>query len=89
MLAPSVLITQPLGEINCPISPRIESPTLELVSDWRILAKQNPVNFSTIKRMCWPFLTMTSAENLEPNWSETVVVSENNVGGKGFKERQV
>ena len=35
------------------------------------------------------FLTITSAENLAPNSSETVVVSENKVGGRGLSERQV
>ena len=64
-------------------------PMLELFSDSSNSAKQNPVNFSTIKRMCCPFLTMISAENLDPNSLETDVVSENRVSGRGLRERQV
>ena len=89
MLAPSVLIVQPLDETNCPIIDKIEFPTLELVSESKISAKQNPVNFSITNKMCWEFLTITSAENLDPKSSETVVVSENKVGGRGLSERHV
>ena len=32
---------------------------------------------------------MISAENLEPKSSDTEVVSENNVGGRGFSDKQV
>ena len=87
MLAPSVLM-QELDDTNWPIRDKIEFPTFELVSYSRMFAKQKPVNFSTTKRMCWLFLTMMSAENLDPKSSETVVVSENRVEGKGFSDRQ-
>ena len=42
-----------------------------------------------MKRIFCPFLFITSAENLEQNVVDCVVDSENNVSGRGFKDKQV
>ena len=59
------------------------------VSDGSKTIQQNCVRSSTTNKIIWPFLFITSAENLVQNSSAWVVDSVKSVSGSGFKERQV
>ena len=51
--------------------------------------QQNWVSNSTMNMTVWQLRFMMSKENLVPNVFACVVDSENKVGGRGFKDRQV
>ena len=51
--------------------------------------QQNCVRSSTINRIVWEFLFMTSIENLVPNVSGWEVDSEKSVAGSGLRDKHV